>query len=387
MEALDLYRHRASLDEHRRLSYPQSHQRRHSSSSSSKPSNPADGSRGPPQQQQNSSTNASSQAPHNETQSSTRISRRKAKEAVAGATVKGKDQIVINLPSVPSTHHLHPAHVAVSAFFSLHRPISVTASVPSLASDRSFDTIFSARQKSTKPSQVIATLSSAVDSMEAAQQGQQPSYDNATDPDLHAAVTAASSSNGVHHLDAAPNDSPLQFPGHLLSGRYKPFTPPPAPTPVDASTTTNATANKVLKELPSTTLKKSYSTILTILERTHSNGSKTYTARASPITQADESAESEDFTEIGTAAGAKSTSSPSTFLGRMHLRQERWEEFRRERMGGWKENPEGEGGKDGGLEGMWAISVKRQRRLKMKKHKYKKLMRRTRNLRRRLEKT
>jgi hypothetical protein len=35
---------------------------------------------------------------------------------------------------------------------------------------------------------------------------------------------------------------------------------------------------------------------------------------------------------------------------------------------------------------MYAISVKRQRRLKMKKHKYKKLMRKTRNLRRRQDK-
>ncbi|RYZ81296.1 MAG: AURKAIP1/COX24 domain-containing protein [Proteobacteria bacterium] len=34
---------------------------------------------------------------------------------------------------------------------------------------------------------------------------------------------------------------------------------------------------------------------------------------------------------------------------------------------------------------MHAISVKRQRKLKMKKHKYKKLMKRTRNLRRRLD--
>jgi len=35
---------------------------------------------------------------------------------------------------------------------------------------------------------------------------------------------------------------------------------------------------------------------------------------------------------------------------------------------------------------MVAISVKRQKKLKMKKHKYKKLMAKTRNLRRRLEK-
>ena len=37
-------------------------------------------------------------------------------------------------------------------------------------------------------------------------------------------------------------------------------------------------------------------------------------------------------------------------------------------------------------EGMMAISVKRQRKLKMKKHKYKKLRDKTRNARRRLEK-
>jgi hypothetical protein len=37
-------------------------------------------------------------------------------------------------------------------------------------------------------------------------------------------------------------------------------------------------------------------------------------------------------------------------------------------------------------EPMMAISVKRQRKLKMKKKKYKKLMKRTRNLRRRLGK-
>ena len=34
---------------------------------------------------------------------------------------------------------------------------------------------------------------------------------------------------------------------------------------------------------------------------------------------------------------------------------------------------------------MFLISVKRQRKLKMKKHKYKKLMKRTRNLRRKLD--
>jgi len=38
-----------------------------------------------------------------------------------------------------------------------------------------------------------------------------------------------------------------------------------------------------------------------------------------------------------------------------------------------------------GNEKMHAISVRRQRKLKMKKHKYKKLMKKTRNSRRRIE--
>ncbi|TGZ83375.1 hypothetical protein EX30DRAFT_394595 [Ascodesmis nigricans] len=39
----------------------------------------------------------------------------------------------------------------------------------------------------------------------------------------------------------------------------------------------------------------------------------------------------------------------------------------------------------GRTKGMYAISVRRQRKLKMKKHKYKKLMKKTRNLRRKIE--
>ena len=57
----------------------------------------------------------------------------------------------------------------------------------------------------------------------------------------------------------------------------------------------------------------------------------------------------------------------------------------RRRPGRIREGPQG---KSPGLRRrkLYAISVKRQRRLKMKKHKYKKLMRRTRTLRRRLDK-
>jgi hypothetical protein len=95
---------------------------------------------------------------------------------------------------------------------------------------------------------------------------------------------------------------------------------------------------------------RTYTAVLTIEESTDEHGEVTYMAHSSPLVQKDPPA----------------VPSRYHFLERMNIRQERY----RERKG---EN------------GMWAISVKRQRKLKMKKHKYKKLMRRTRNLRRRLD--
>ncbi|KAH0545149.1 hypothetical protein FGG08_000761 [Glutinoglossum americanum] len=245
-------------------------------------------------------------------------------------------------------------NVAVSAFFSLYRPISVTSSVPTVGTNSSFDTIFDSRSKpSVKPSQVISTLSSAVDSLGAAQQ-QGEAYEDNAEHDLRSAIPAASVSNNgsadvVRHLDGVPNDSPLHFPGDMLSGRFRPFNPPPPPTPMVTSKT--APTEETSSE------QKSYSTVLTILESTLPNGSKTYNVTTSPIVATDSEHASEAVPH------------PVRFLGRMLERQERWEEYR--------------SGRD--VDGMWAISVKRQRKLKMKKFKYKKLMRKTRNLRRRLD--
>ena len=286
------------------------------------------------------------------------------------------------------------ADFAVSAFFSLHRPISVTSSVPPTATSTSFETIFTSRHKSPRPAaaQVIATLSDTVDSLEAASSQQATSFEESTDDsDLHAIVSSISviddsTSSSPHHLDGPPsNSSPLQFPSHLLSGQYKPFTPPSPPT-----SSSSTSQSQTVADLPSTTLKKSYSTILTILESTHPNGSKTYTARASPIVANNAALESVAAEEV---MGTR-------FLHRMRVRQLKWEEYRRGRTEGYGDGAHQETGKGLGMgikgqqgEGagveettdMWAISVKRQRRLKMKKHKYKKLMRRTRNLRRRLD--
>jgi len=335
------------------------HQRRYSSS---KPSSPPDSSGNTNPQQQAPANASSGTRADGEKRSATRLSRRKAKEAAAEATVKGKDEALMNLPSVPSTPHLHPADVAVSAFFSLHRPISITSSVPSGSTATSFNAIFEPRTRANRQSaEVISTLSSAVETLETASR-QHPQYSN-EEHDLRLAVTQASISNseGPRHLDGVPNNSPLQFPSHLLTGKFKPFSPPPAPVPMNSESEAQSTVSGA--EDVQAAKQKSYSTVLTILESTHPNGSKTYTARTSPF-----------------VANEPEQPPPARFLERMRIRQERWEDYR---DGLLEDRGMGRAKDEGGI--MQAISVKRQRKLKMKKHKYKKLMKKTRNLRRRLD--
>ena len=71
------------------------------------------------------------------------------------------------------------------------------------------------------------------------------------------------------------------------------------------------------------------------------------------------------------------------FRERMRGRMIRYED-RRQR--GWEDEEEDGQQRRGNRGVMYAISVRRQRKLKMKKHKYKKLMKRTRNLRKKVEK-
>lgn len=99
---------------------------------------------------------------------------------------------------------------------------------------------------------------------------------------------------------------------------------------------------------------KTYHALLTVEESKDENGDIQYTSYASGLVPAHEE------------------STRPSFLERMRIRQRRYEDA----MGRKSEENK-----------IWAISVKRQRKLKMKKHKYKKLMRKTRNLRRRLDRT
>jgi len=324
------------------LSY-RSHQRR---CSSSKPSSPADGSK----------KVADGQVPTAQTQTQPdgekRSSGRKAEDVTANCTVKGRNKAMQNLPSVPSTNHIPPTQIAASRFFSLHRPISLTINFPKAVTDDAFAAIFTSRTKSNaKPAEVISTLSSTVRKLESVtgdfkqlNTGNQQAQWNAETDELRAAITAESYRKAeTQHLDTPPMEAAMNFPRHILSGRYQPFNPPPAPVPMDTAESLAAGAEAAEAQEPQY---RTYTSILTLEESTNELGEVTYVAHSSPFQE--------------------DPRTPTRFHERMQIRQER----SRERAA---EN------------GMWAISVKRQRKLKMKKHKYKKLMRRTRNLRRRLD--
>lgn len=253
--------------------------------------------------------------------------------------------------------------IHVASFFSIHRPISVTTSIPPASSVKAFSSIFAPKELSKhSAADVIYTLSSAVDNMEIGASQSQEQLKSGRD--LHTAVTQASVSNAdpgaIRHLDGAQSQN-IHVNIQELAKNFRPFVAPPAPVPMGSA---HESASKIQRPLPKRrrTTQKSFSTTLTILESTYPNGRKTYKARTSPIR---EEPIEENLSVIDTPPASR-----QPFLNHMRERQRRLEE--------WRDN--------GPAKGLWrAISVKRQRKLKMKKHKYKKLMRRTRNLRRRLD--
>lgn len=222
--------------------------------------------------------------------------------------------------------------VHVASFFSIHRPISISATVPPSSNQEAFDAIFSSK-KSAKAEQenVMLTLSSAVQSMENTA-GEHDDLGRQLEVD-------------VQPYDSM-NMSDLKLSVDELSKHLRPFHPPPPPMPLDEA---KEAANTRQSE-PSPQ-ENSYSTVLTIHESTDATGRKTYEAHTTPfVRDAPGAKEHEEFIDIPENKG-------TTYIER--LRNNRT---------------------------MHAISTKRRRKAKMKKHKYKKLLRNTRTLRRKLDK-
>ncbi|KAK4098641.1 hypothetical protein N658DRAFT_499321 [Parathielavia hyrcaniae] len=301
------------------------HQRRYSSS---KPSNPDDGSRD--------------------------FAARPVPASRASKSDKAKGQAkapVPQPPSVPSTRHIGDEGLALSTFFALHRPISVTQLLPQSVTDDTFARIFAPRTRNGRVAEVISTLSQTVHDLEEplSRMGIANNGDKQRLQDAHEADDGTAKLS-VRHGDGSETNLHIQL--NPMSGQYLPYAPPPAPEPLkeaseadaDVTSNNNAAAEELAEQQETQT--RVYKAMVTIEEMIDASGQIKVVAHSPELVEEDGPA-------------------PRTFLERMAWRQLRYDEARRQQD-----------------RTMQAISVRRQRKLRMKKKKYKKLMRKTRNLRR-----
>ncbi len=207
------------------------------------------------------------------------------------------------------------------------------------------------------------TLSSAVDALESLSQPH-------GEKDLRWENMQSAMPEPTTHLDGIPR----QFNVDELLTQFRPFNAPPPPVPMPEGKikrsyrkpqTNRADPRDNWEVAPK---QKAWTTTIVVTESTFANGAKSWTAETSPMVQVPVTSDM----NVEEPSEVHEIKAPQPFLRRMRLRQMRWDNYREWRRGGARER--------------WIlISVKRQRKLKMKKHKYKKLMRRTRNLRRRQE--
>ncbi|OKL62031.1 hypothetical protein UA08_02252 [Talaromyces atroroseus] len=335
------------LGEHNRRAQ---HQRRYSSSSKP-PVPPNDGSR------PIDTSSSSSQAP-----AKNGVSNKSAAQKREGGKNSNKEHgrkapsksrraysTFLNLPSVPSTQDMPMQDVHLASFFSFHRPISVSNSIPPTTNDDAFNAIFESKSMSKKGrTDVINTLASAVQSMEHAYHGQD---------DLRHAVTHASVSNAdprIIHLDDVSEEE-LHTSIAEFARRLTPFNPPAAPKPYNAEEIAAAEegpVDVVAEENPNV---RTYSTVLTIRETAYADGQRTFQTYVAPLVPEEQHGDIEAPSANETALDEPNRPN-SSYIERTVNNT------------------------------MYAISVRRQRKLKMKKHKFKKLLRKTRTLRRKLDK-
>jgi hypothetical protein len=151
----------------------------------------------------------------------------------------------------------------------------------------------------------------------------------------------------LKHADGTETNVQIQL--NAMSGHFLPYTPPPPPEPLSetqaaADEAAAAAAEQMTEQEPQT---RTYQALVTIEESVDANGQYRVVAHTPQLVEENE---------------------PRSFLERLAKRQLRFEEARQ-------------------LHGrtMHALSVVRIRRLKIKKKKYKKLMRKTRNIRRKMD--
>lgn len=231
--------------------------------------------------------------------------------------------------------------LALSSFFALHRPISINNVMPGSISESDFNRIFKldAQSKKEKFDDVLFTLGNAVHGLE----------DVTGDP--------------MYDLD------PYGNPASCV-----PYHPPPPPQPLadrlnekKSKTASQRQPRKQTK--PKRTKGGTWQTTIVVTEYTEANGKQIFETAASPMIRLPVN----DIVDMEEPQSRSRGTVRHPFLDRMRVRQLKWLASRGKSMRPPTRKPR-----------MLLISVKRQRKAKMKKHKLKKLRKRTRNLKRKL---
>ncbi|OAL40552.1 hypothetical protein AYO20_00288 [Fonsecaea nubica] len=362
------------------------HQRRHSSSKPPVPPNNGSSAIPAASVKQVGAPRSESKRPGAES----RLSKKRSSKDRADSK-ETQDDWTSKLPAVPSLQHLNPKDVYVASFFSTHRPMSITGPVPPEASIEAIDKIFQPKPKSRSRNtsqDVIYTLASAVENLDdhiSQKQVDQASHNTAEQKaalikSLMQRNESPADPNRTHHLDGAPQT--IQIAGgniklviQEMQRRFRPFNAPPVPRPIsdaeiNASEEQSARQAEKEEEMQAKALEVDIEQdhndpyIQQVMINVPQNSAELqngrfFTSRGAPVVEIEHPDASSALPEIEQQLPL----GRSRIIG--HRRQVGSIPGRRR-------------------EGMYAISVKRQRRLKMKKHKYKKLMRKTRNLRRKL---
>jgi len=238
-----------------------------------------------------------------------------------------------------------------------------------------------------RPEDVIYTLHNTIETLE-------NSAANAQDEGVRWEVIQESQSNsdGVKHLDGAPRLKSLDE----LVAQFKPFKAPPPPQPF-AEEQKASEKKRSAKQAKSTRQpqQKSYQTTITFTDTTAADGTRIVTPHVSPLVRVPDALSATSTQPSSHLIEESNQHHPrirQPFLERMRRRQQLYLQGQHskilERMGE-QQQPRSmirRAPSEKRIK-MLLISVKRQRKLKMKKHKYKKLMKRTRTLRRRLDRT
>jgi hypothetical protein len=205
--------------------------------------------------------------------------------------------------------------------------------MPRAVTDEHFASIFAARTRNNKMAETESTLASTIEQLEGP---------------MAQMTIGGEGQEGMHKVDIKNPDgteSSMYLQIDTMSGEFLPFRPPPLPQPEAAGEASSAVAEaEAAEDVPQ---HRVYKALFTIEESTDPDGQIRIMAHSPRIVQ---------------------DAQPRSFLERLALRQLKFDEAQ-------------------GRRDMHAISVKRQRKLKMKKKKYKKLMKRTRVLRRKLDRT